>query len=68
MDIVFVLHHGDAEDAKLIGVYRSRERAEMAATRLRDQPGFRDDPAAFVIDEYPLDKDHGAEGFLSMPS
>lgn len=68
MNSVFVVHHvrrddeyGD--DAKFIGVYRFRESANAAIVRLRPQPGFRDHPAGFSVDEYELDKDHWCEGF-----
>ena len=68
MKSVFVLHHVRADDeygddAKLIGVYRARKTADAAIARLSNQPGFRDHPAGFSVDEYPLDKDHWTEGF-----
>jgi hypothetical protein len=68
MDKVFVLHHtrkisDDAEDVKLIGVYRSHAAAAMAIHRLSKQPGFRDLPDGYSIDGYELDKDHWIEGF-----
>ena len=53
-------------NAKLIGVYRSRERAEAAIARLRGQSGFRDNPTGFVIDEYPFAKDHWTEGVVNV--
>lgn len=53
--------HGD--DAKMIGVYRSRALAEAAVASLAGQPGFRDYPEGFSIDVYPLDRDHWREGF-----
>jgi homoserine kinase type II len=79
MDSVFVVQHlrrhsDDEENVKLIGVYRSAEAARAAIDRLKAQPGFRDNPnvvdalrdtddQGFHVDEYPLDKDHWAEGF-----
>jgi homoserine kinase type II len=70
MDTVHVPHHVRSDDefgddAKLIGVYRSAEAAAAAATRLMDQPGFRDHPTGFHADAYPLDRDHWCEGFIS---
>jgi len=67
--LVYILHHVRADDeygddAKLIGVYRSRDSAEAAVARLQSQPGFRDHPAGFQIDPYQLDKDHWSEGFI----
>jgi hypothetical protein len=54
-----------ADDAKLIGVYSSPSRAEAAAKRLRQAPGFCDHPDGFTIDPYPVDEDHWREGFGS---
>ena len=81
MHSVFVLQHvrllpDGAEDAKLIGVYRSRGSAEAVAARLAMAPGFvlhphivgperTDDPQGFCIDEYVLDRDHWGEGFIT---
>jgi hypothetical protein len=81
MQSVFVLHHlhilpSGEEDVKLIGAYRSVETAHSAVERLRIQPGFSDHPRivdplegddvqGFQIDEYPLDKDHWSEGYLT---
>lgn len=68
--VVYVLQHeyeaaSGSDEVKLIGVYRSRERAEAAAERLRSQPGFVDHPDGFCIDEYALDGDNWTEGFFS---
>lgn len=70
MTDVYVLHHAreledGSEDVKLIGVYASLAAAQMAITRLKRQPGFRDTPDGFHIDKYPLDKDHWEEGFIN---
>jgi hypothetical protein len=64
---VFVLHHcargyTDAEDVKLVGVYSSHSAAEAVA-KLFVQPGVRDNPTGFHIDEYELDRDHWIERF-----
>jgi len=68
MERVYILHHvrrddeyGD--DAKLIGVYRTEEKAKEAIERLSPQPGFRDHPEGFQIDPYELDEDNWTEGF-----
>ena len=53
------------DDAKLIGVYSSNEKAEAAIVRLADKSGFGDHPTGFHIDCYPLDKDHWVDGFIS---
>jgi hypothetical protein len=78
---VFVVQHlrrhsDGEENVKLIGVYRSLAAARAAIERLKLQPGFCDNPnvvdpltdaddQGFHISEYPLDKDHWVEGFLS---
>jgi len=69
---VFVVQHvhglsDDREDVKLIGAYSSRQQAEAAVARLRSSPGFREMPDGFAIDQYEVDKDHWAEGFVSIP-
>lgn len=82
MNTVFVVQHlhllPDGEECiKLIGVYRSRDAADAAVARLSIQPGFSihptiiapeltDDVEGFYIEEYELDKDHWAEGFVTM--
>jgi hypothetical protein len=68
MDTVYILWHMNTvdgeEDENLIGVYRSEEDAKQAIERVKDKPGFKDAPAGFVIDTYPLNKDHWEEGFI----
>jgi len=82
MDSVFVLQHlhtlpSGEDDVKLIGVYRSLEAARSAVDRLSVQAGFRDHPQivdpdqdtddqGFHIGAYPLDKDHWAEGYVTL--
>lgn len=61
---VHLLVHGE-EDAKMIGVYSTRESAESAVSRLKKQPGFCDTPEGFCIDFYETDKDHWAEGYVT---
>lgn len=69
MASVFVLQHVHSqidgiEDVKFIGVYSSREKAESAVARLRCLPGFSDAPDGFHIDEYRVDQDQWAEGYV----
>lgn len=71
MNTVYILWHVRAddehkEDAKLIGVYRSQENADAAASRVKGQAGFRDHPEGFEVSVYPLDKDHWTDGFVSV--
>ena len=71
MEVVFVLHHVRSDDefgddAKLIGVYSTRERAEAASERLKSQPGFVDHPEGWEISRYRLNKDHWEDGFVTV--
>jgi hypothetical protein len=50
----------------LIGVYRSKDAAEAAIDRLKDQPGFRDFPEGFNAYERALDEDEWKEGFVRV--
>jgi hypothetical protein len=61
----------------MIGVYRSLQAAHSAVERLQIQPGFRDypqivdyeqdnDQQGFHVQEYPLDKDHWCEGYVTV--
>ncbi|WP_299067474.1 homoserine kinase [uncultured Psychrobacter sp.] len=72
-DSVFVLEHtryeddnsdNDIEDFKLIGVFTSLEQAKAAIAQLTTQPGFKDYPNGFHIDEYPLDQINWSSGFV----
>ena len=68
MNSVFVLFHVRSDDeygddAKLIGVYSTNENAKSAISRLLPQPGFRDHPSGFTIEEYRIDQDNWTEGF-----
>jgi hypothetical protein len=70
MASVFVLQHvhsreDGVEDVKFIGVYSSREKAEAAVSRLSLQAGFSDAPDGFNVDEYRVDQDHWAEGYVA---
>jgi hypothetical protein len=71
MASVFVLQHvhsrsDGVEDVKFIGVYSSHEKAEAAVARVGRLPGFADAPDGFHIDEYRVDQDHWAEGFVAV--
>jgi len=67
MESVFLLHHTyedkDHEDIKLIGVFSTREAAEHAMLKVKNEPGFRDYPDGFEISEYEIDKPGWLEGF-----
>ena len=70
MASVFVLQHlhsreDGGEDVKFIGVYSSREKADAAVARLSRLPGFSDAPSGFHVDEYRVDQDQWAEGYVA---
>ncbi len=71
MATVFVLQHvhtqeGGVEDVKFIGVYSVRANAEKAVARLSGLPGFVDAPDGFTIDEYRVDQDQWADGYVTV--
>lgn len=70
MKSVFVVQHEyewrGHDEVAFIGVYATQSHAEAAVSRVRDQPGFRNWPDGFAIDEYTLGKDHWTEGFVIM--
>ena len=53
------------DDAKFIGVYRTRNDCQLAIERLKGKAGFRDHVAGFGIHEHQLNKDNWPEGFIS---
>jgi hypothetical protein len=68
MPYVYTLEHEyeprpGVDEAKLIGIYSTRELAEQAKARVRDKPGFQDHPEDFLISEVLLDRDGWTEGF-----
>ena len=69
--VVFTLDHIyetlDGEDEiKRIGIYTSIEKANVAIERLKTEPGFRDHPDGFIINEVKLDRDGWTEGFARV--
>ncbi|MBX9627895.1 MAG: hypothetical protein K2X82_29115 [Gemmataceae bacterium] len=70
MATVFVLQHihetaDGADDVKFVGVYSSRQKAQEAVRRLAAAPGFADAPDGFHVDEYRVDHDQWAEGYVT---
>lgn len=70
LESVFVVQHAyedanDDEQVRFIGVYRTRQRAEQAVSRLKSQVGFSDHPHDFHVEEYQLDQDHWVESFAN---
>ena len=70
--VVYVLVHdcyeigGDyaEEPVKFIGAYASRWEAVEALRRLMSQPGFRETPDGFAIDEHELGEEGWEEGYF----
>lgn len=61
METVYVLwHHRHDPDGhkheKLIGIYSSRQKAEVGIAQVRDQPGFKERPKGFRIEDMNLDQ------------
>lgn len=68
MFVVQHVHKSDdgGEDVKLVGVYSSRETAAAAVRRLSRQPGFADAPDGFHVEEYGVDQDQWAGGYVTL--
>jgi hypothetical protein len=66
--ILYHVHEWDDghEDIKLIGVFESREDAQRAQTLVADQPGFRDLPEGFEINEHALGDVSWLEGYITV--
>ncbi|HZL59444.1 MAG TPA: hypothetical protein VFC38_07060 [Stellaceae bacterium] len=64
MNIVYAVWHlrndpdGFRHDTR-IGVYSSRRNAEAGIAKVRDQPGFKERPDGFRIEEMTIDQDYG---------
>lgn len=70
MQKVYFLYHiryedTDDEDIKLIGIYSSHKKAELAVERLKNKPGFIDFPDNFQIFDSVLNRDDWCEGFIT---
>ena len=69
---VFLVWHNhtpeDDDNAKLLGVFSSREKAEERVVRARLKPGFADFPDDFIIAENVVDKDEWTSGFVRLDS
>jgi hypothetical protein len=68
LDSVFLLWHvhelEGSDDHVLVGVYRTKEDAQGAASRLQNKPGFAQWARGFLCEEYELNKNHWTEGFV----
>lgn len=73
MDSVWLLHHvhtfaDGSEDVKLIGAFATRHEGEAAQASVATQPGFKEHPEGFSLDECRLGIIYWPEGFITEPS
>jgi len=64
---VYIVEHsydnGDCEEAKLIGVFSTEDKAKEIVDIYKKLPGFRDFPDNFFINKYQLNVPEWKEGF-----
>ena len=69
-EIVYLLWHEHevegCDHTKLLGVFSEERLAQDAMERMKDQPGFRDEPNGLTIAECIVNRDWWPEGFVSM--
>ena len=70
---VYLLQHvaregSDDEDVKVLGIYSSRSKANLATGRLVRLAGFNQYPDGFHVDRYRLDRSEWTEGFMTKRS
>ena len=59
-----IIDNGEVSDnAKFLGIYSTREKAESDIKHYITLPGFKDYPNDFYINEYELDKNYYEDGF-----
>ena len=73
MEVVFIVIHkytmpSGCDEGKIIGVYTSKEEGKIAVSKVIEQPGFKDYPNCFYINEHTIDKTHWEEGFIETDS
>lgn len=68
MKIAYMLDHekdlGEYSRVHIVGVFSTRELAEVALSDSKNLPGFRDAPEGFSISEITLNKDQWEGGFV----
>ncbi|MCX7923119.1 MAG: hypothetical protein N3B21_14075 [Clostridia bacterium] len=68
MKKVYLLQHSyeydDCEETKIIGIYSSKEKADLVIEKYKKLPGFKHYPDCFFIDGYKIDEDNWQDGFL----
>ena len=70
MKSVFIVQHSynleGCDETKIIGIYSNEKEAKLAIDRIKLQPGFSQKPNDFYVDEYELNKDNWAEGYITQ--
>jgi len=61
----FAWDEEDGDDPKILGIFSSQERAAARIELARGEPGFRDEPDCFLVDEHTLDEDLWTGGFVT---
>ena len=67
---VYLLQHvaredTDDEDIKVLGIYSTLKKAEIAVEKFKQLPGFDRYPDSFHIGKHELDKLEWSEGFVT---
>ena len=52
------------ENELLIAAYSTEEEANLAIQRLKDRPGFVNEPKGFQVHRHELNRDHWTDGFV----
>ncbi|HHX58141.1 MAG TPA: hypothetical protein GX710_09010 [Clostridiales bacterium] len=55
----------DVYDTKIIGIYSTKEKANIVIKRYKTLEGFCDYPNNFYIDKYNIDEENWKEGFIT---
>lgn len=68
---VYILQHSYAlqngcDEAKLLGVFSSEEKAQQAIEMYRTLPGFCEHPQDFHLDKYSVGERCWTEGFFTI--
>lgn len=70
-EVIYVLSHlrplpDGEEEERQIGVYSSKERAELREACLQDQPIFREAPDEFYVVQFEIGEDCWTDGYVTV--
>ena len=54
------------DDAKLLGLYSTQDKANVRVEQARTLPGFQEEPECFLVDRYEVDVDGWTTGYVRM--